>query len=80
MKTVTVEDHDSAVFLALEVHPVNDHALNTLLPKPSFRELEQRIANLQVNFRHKPIYRSNPELATRLPSGTSPRTTNSQAI
>ncbi len=57
IETVTVEDHDGVVYLALEIHPRNVAGLDTLLPKAAFRELERRVPNLQVNFRHKAVYR-----------------------
>jgi 23S rRNA (uracil1939-C5)-methyltransferase len=57
IETITVEDHEGTVFVAFEVHPKNSNALTTLLPKEAFRELERRNPNIQVNYRHKPIYR-----------------------
>lgn len=57
IETVTVEDHDGEVHLALEVHPRNEHAMSTLSVKPEFKELCARFQNLQVNYRHKPIFR-----------------------
>lgn len=56
IETVTVEDHDGEIYVACEVHPRNTSALTTLLPKPAFQELTARVPNLQVNYRHKPIY------------------------
>jgi 23S rRNA (uracil1939-C5)-methyltransferase len=58
IETVTVEDHAGVIFLAFEVHPKNTNALETLAPKPAFKELCSRYPNLQVNFRHKPIFRA----------------------
>jgi 23S rRNA (uracil1939-C5)-methyltransferase len=57
IETVTVEDHDGEVHLALEVHPRNESAMSTLSVKPEFKELCARFQNLQVNYRHKPIFR-----------------------
>ncbi|MEY4700364.1 MAG: hypothetical protein RL326_551 [Pseudomonadota bacterium] len=57
IETVTVEDHDGEVHLALEVHPRNEGAMSTLSLKPEFKELCARFQNLQVNYRHKPIFR-----------------------
>jgi 23S rRNA (uracil1939-C5)-methyltransferase len=57
IETVTVEDHDGHIFVAFEVHPKNDSALVSLLPKAEFKELEARLGTIQVNYRHKPIYR-----------------------
>lgn len=59
IETVTVEDHAGTVFLAFEVHPKNQSALETLAPKAAFKELCSRYPNLQVNFRHKPIFRAS---------------------
>lgn len=58
IETVTVEDHDGEIFLAFEVHPKNSSALDTLLPKAAFQELCRRYPNLQVNYRHKPVFRA----------------------
>jgi 23S rRNA (uracil1939-C5)-methyltransferase len=69
IETITVEDHDGIIHLALEVHPRNDKALDTLLPKTAFKELEQRIPNLQVNFRHKAIYRTQQQTGDSPPVG-----------
>ena len=69
IETVTVEDHGGTVYLALEAHPRNFTALETLLPKEAFRQLEQRIPNLQVNFRHRAIYRPGEKLSDAPPVG-----------
>lgn len=69
IETVTVEDHDGTVFLALEVHPRNDTALTTLAPKSAFQELCRRYPNTQVNFRHKPIFRATERAADAPPVG-----------
>lgn len=61
VETITVEDHDGTIHVAFEVHPRNNNALTTLLPKVEFKELERRCPHLQVNFRHKAIYRTNQE-------------------
>jgi 23S rRNA (uracil1939-C5)-methyltransferase len=66
IETVTIEDHDGEVFLAFEVHPKNNTALETLSPKPAFKDLCSRYPNLQVNYRHKPIFRAK-ELADHAP-------------
>jgi 23S rRNA (uracil1939-C5)-methyltransferase len=58
IETVTVEDHDGEIFLAFEVHPKNQNALDTLLPKDEFKALCTLYPNLQVNYRHKPIFRA----------------------
>jgi 23S rRNA (uracil1939-C5)-methyltransferase len=57
-ETVTIEDHDEGIFIALEVHPRNDKALTTLVPKAAFQELIKRVPNVQVNYRHKPIFKA----------------------
>ncbi len=69
VETVTVEDHDSTIFVALEVHPKNGEALATLLPKPAFQELQRRIPNIQVNYRHKTIYRPDARASDAPPVG-----------
>ncbi len=56
IETVTVEDHGGVVYVALEVHPRNGNALDTLLLKESFLELERRAPHLRVHYRHRPIY------------------------
>jgi 23S rRNA (uracil1939-C5)-methyltransferase len=58
VETVTVEDHDGIPHLALEIHPKNLTGAESLLTKEAFRELERRIPQLQVNFRHKAVYRA----------------------
>ena len=58
IETVTVEDHDGTIHLAFEVHPRNHNAMITLESKQAFRELCARYPHLQVNFRHKPIFRA----------------------
>jgi len=68
-ETVTIEDHDEGIFVALEVHPRNNDALRTLLPKPEFQELVKRVPNLQVNYRHKPIYTAASRSADAPPVG-----------
>ncbi len=59
VETVTVEDHDGVPHVALEIHPRNLDGAHTLLEKAAFRELERRIPQLQVNFRHKAVYRAS---------------------
>jgi 23S rRNA (uracil1939-C5)-methyltransferase len=66
IETVTIEDHDGEVFLAFEVHPKNSSALETLTVKPAFKALCAKHANLQVNYRHKPIFRAK-EISTDAP-------------
>lgn len=68
-ETVTIEDHDEGIFIALEVHPRNDKALDTLLPKPAFKELLRRVPNIQVNYRHKPIFKGENRAADAPPVG-----------
>lgn len=68
-ETVTIEDHDEGIFIALEVHPRNDKALTTLVPKPAFQELIQRIPNVQVNYRHKPIFKAEGRATDAPPVG-----------
>jgi 23S rRNA (uracil1939-C5)-methyltransferase len=58
IETVTVEDHEETIHLAFEVHPRNDTAMETLAPKAAFKTLCERYPNLQVNYRHKPIFRA----------------------
>ena len=69
IETVTVEDHAGEVYLALEVHPRNSTALTTLLPKPAFKELERRVPNLQVNYRHRAVYRPGETVVNAPPVG-----------
>ncbi len=69
IETVTVEDHDGTIFVALEVHPKNAEALATLLPKAAFKELERRVPNIQVNYRHKTIYRPEARASDAPPVG-----------
>jgi 23S rRNA (uracil1939-C5)-methyltransferase len=59
IETVTVEDHSGEIYVAFEVHPKNDSALTTLAPKAAFKTLCDRYPNLQVNYRHKPIFRAS---------------------
>lgn len=66
VETVTVEDHDGTIFLALEVHPKNSSAMTTLGSKAAFQELCSKYPTLQVNYRHKPIFRAQ-ELAADAP-------------
>ena len=68
-ETVTIEDHDEGIFIALEVHPRNDKALTTLVPKPAFQELIKRIPNVQVNYRHKPIFKAEGRATDAPPVG-----------
>lgn len=68
-ETVTIEDHDEGIFIALEVHPRNNNALSTLVPKPAFQELIKRVPNLQVNYRHKPIYKAAERAVDAPPVG-----------
>lgn len=58
VETVTVEDHDGVAHLALEIHPRNLTGAESLLTKEAFRELERRVPQLQVTFRHKAVYRA----------------------
>ncbi len=58
IETVTLEDHDGIIFVAFEVHPKNDSALLSLKPKPAFQLLCSQHPTLQVNYRHKPIFRA----------------------
>lgn len=60
IETVTIEDHDGEAFLALEVHPRNDRAMDTLGEKQAFKELCVRYPNTRVNYRHKPIFCATP--------------------
>lgn len=69
VETVTVEDHDGTVFLAFEVHPRNEGALSTLAPKAAFKELCARYPNLQVNYRHRPIFRASERADDAPPVG-----------
>lgn len=69
IETVTVEDHDGEIFLAFEVHPKNNTALDTLAPKAAFRELCARYPTLQVHYRHKPIFRAREVLPDAPPVG-----------
>lgn len=69
IETVTVEDHNGTIFVAFEVHPKNGTALTSLLPKAEFQELEARIGNIQVNYRHKPIYRGKGRASEAPPVG-----------
>lgn len=68
-ETVTIEDHDEGIFIAFEVHPRNDKALDTLLPKSAFKELLKRVPNIQVNYRHKPIFKGENRAADAPPVG-----------
>jgi 23S rRNA (uracil1939-C5)-methyltransferase len=58
IETVTLEDHDGIIFVAFEVHPKNDSALESLKPKQAFQFLCSKHSTLQVNYRHKPIFRA----------------------
>lgn len=58
IETVTVEDHEGTIHLAFEVHPRNDSAMQTLAPKLAFKTLCERYPHLQVNYRHKPVFRA----------------------
>jgi 23S rRNA (uracil1939-C5)-methyltransferase len=69
IETVTVEDHDGTIFVAFEVHPRNGDALTTLLPKPGFQEIQRRVPNIQINYRHKPIYRADARASDAPPVG-----------
>jgi 23S rRNA (uracil1939-C5)-methyltransferase len=69
IETVTVEDHDGIIHVAFEVHPRNDKALATLEPKQAFKELCARYPQLQVNFRHKPIFRASERREDAPPVG-----------
>ena len=68
-ETVTIEDHDEGIFVALEIHPRNDKALTTLVPKEAFQELIKRVPNLQVNYRHKPIFKAESRSTDAPPIG-----------
>jgi 23S rRNA (uracil1939-C5)-methyltransferase len=69
IETVTVEDHAGVPFIAFEVHPKNDSAMTTLGVKPAFKTLCERYPNLQVNFRHKPVFRATERAADAPPVG-----------
>ena len=69
VETITVEDHSGEVYVALEIHPKNAHGLDTLLVKEGFKELERRVPNLQVHFRHKPVYRAGQAVSGGPPVG-----------
>jgi 23S rRNA (uracil1939-C5)-methyltransferase len=69
IETVTVEDHDGVPFIAFEVHPKNHTAMATLGPKAAFQELCARYPTIQVNFRHKPIFRAQERTADAPPVG-----------
>ena len=60
IETVTIEDHNGEIFLALEVHPRNESAMDTLSEKVAFKELCKLYPNTQVNYRHKPVFRAKP--------------------
>jgi 23S rRNA (uracil1939-C5)-methyltransferase len=69
IETVTVEDHAGVPFVVFEVHPRNDGAMATLGVKPAFKVLCERYPTLQVNFRHKPIFRATERSADAPPVG-----------
>jgi 23S rRNA (uracil1939-C5)-methyltransferase len=69
VETVTVEDHDGEIFLAFEVHPKNENALETLLPKEEFKVLCDLYPNLQVNYRHRAIFRAKEVSSDTPPVG-----------
>lgn len=69
IETVTIEDHDEGIFVALEVHPRNDKALTTLVPREGFQELLKRVPNVQVNYRHKPIFKAESRAVDAPPIG-----------
>jgi 23S rRNA (uracil1939-C5)-methyltransferase len=69
IETVTIEDHDEGIFIALEIHPRNEQGLSTLTPKSAFKALEKKGLNLQVNYRHKAIYRTNSSSVDAPPVG-----------
>jgi 23S rRNA (uracil1939-C5)-methyltransferase len=58
IETVTLEDHDGVIFVAFEVHPKNESALQSLKPKVAFQLLCSKYPTLQVNYRHKPVFRA----------------------
>lgn len=60
IETVTIEDHEGEPFLALEVHPRNDRAMDTLGEKQAFKDLCERYPNTRVNYRHKTIFCATP--------------------
>jgi 23S rRNA (uracil1939-C5)-methyltransferase len=60
IETVTIEDHDGEPFLALEVHPRNEKAMDTLGSKQAFQDLCSQYPNTRVNYRHKPIFCATP--------------------
>lgn len=68
-ETVTIEDHDEGIFIALEIHPKNQNGLSTLVPKPEFQELIKRVPNLQVNYRHRPVFRAQERSVDAPPVG-----------
>ena len=55
-ETVTLEDHDGEIYLAFEVHPRAVEAAHALLAKPTFKSLCEELKNVQVNYRHKPVF------------------------
>lgn len=69
IETVTVEDHDGTIYLALEAHPRQTEPMSTLKDKKEFSELEHRIPNLQVNVRNRPVYRTSGPLESGPPVG-----------
>lgn len=58
VETVTIEDHDEGIFIALEIHPRNENGLSTLMPKAAFQQLQEKGLKLQVHYRHKAVYRT----------------------
>jgi 23S rRNA (uracil1939-C5)-methyltransferase len=55
-ETVTLEDHEGEIYLAIEIHPRAEEAAHVLVRKPAFEALCSTIKNVQVNFRHKPVF------------------------
>jgi 23S rRNA (uracil1939-C5)-methyltransferase len=63
-ETVTIEDHDGEVYVALEVHPRSKDAADALVKKEALRSLCAKVASVQVNYRHRAVFRSTDAGAT----------------
>lgn len=55
-ETITLEDHEGEIYLAIEVHPRAKEAADILVKKSSFEALCTSVKNVQVNYRHKPVF------------------------
>ena len=55
-ETITIEDHEGEIYLAIEVHPRAKEAAEVLVKKSAFEALCKSIRNVQVNYRHKPVF------------------------